>query len=300
MTLPLVSICMPTRNGAAYLHAALHSALTQDYPQLELIISDDASNDGTLDLVRQLTGQAPFPVHVSIHTPVGMAANWNACLQLAHGSYIKFLLQDDLLEPDCIGRMVAAAEVDQRVGMVFSRRRLISGNDPDDDRLRARAIQRINDVHRHWRNLQPIQPGTRLLADPQLLRFPVNKIGEPTAVLLRTEAVRQTGQFSDAFVQRLDIQYWLRLLENWKIAFIDAELAAFRIHANQATSANAASGIHEGLLFSHWLYASPLRAHLHPRVKWQLRWRHHPALTALRRGLRLPGRVVRTVRRRIV
>lgn len=298
MAYPLVSICIPTRNGAAYLADALRSVLDQDYPQLELIVSDDASTDETIALVRQLTSRARFPVRLSAHTPAGMAANWNACLDLAQGAYIKFLLQDDLLAPDCISRMVRAAEADQRVGLVFCRRRLISGREPADALMRDRAATRINDLHRHWRSLEPLQPGRRLLADPHLLRFPVNKIGEPTAVLLRTAAVRQAGRFAGTFVQRLDIQYWLRLLEHWHAAFLDAELASFRIHAGQATATHAARGINEKQHFDAWLYRSELWPHLHWRVRWQLRWRHAAVLAVPRRTVALCVRALRRVRRR--
>src|SRR5690606_24488463 len=90
-TFPLVSICIPTYNGAAYIAEALESAIHQTYPHLEIVVSDDASTDATLAIVERFKSKTHIPVSVYHHVPKGIGANWNHCVKQANGAYIKFL-----------------------------------------------------------------------------------------------------------------------------------------------------------------------------------------------------------------
>ena len=103
---PLVSICLPTYNGETFLNEALDSIKSQTYPNLEVIVSDDASSDGTLRIIEEFKATVAFPVQVFNHEPQGIGANWNHCMKHAKGIYIKFLFQDDVLYPECVTEMV--------------------------------------------------------------------------------------------------------------------------------------------------------------------------------------------------
>src|SRR5690606_34276938 len=116
---PLVSICIPTYNGEAFIAEALESAIQQSYPNLEIVVSDDASQDGTLALVERFKARTPIPIYVYKHEPQGIGANWNYCVTKAKGAYIKFLFQDDVLEPDCISKMMQFMS-SSKVGLVYS------------------------------------------------------------------------------------------------------------------------------------------------------------------------------------
>ena len=85
----LVSICIPTYNGEAYLAEALQSAIAQTYRPLEIIVSDDASKDRTLDIVKEFQTKTDIPFYVYHHQPAGIGANWNNCVSHANGEYIK-------------------------------------------------------------------------------------------------------------------------------------------------------------------------------------------------------------------
>ena len=65
----LVSICLPTYNGARYLEETLYSICAQTYQNFEVIISDDASIDNTIKLIEEFKKQSDFPVCVLHHTP---------------------------------------------------------------------------------------------------------------------------------------------------------------------------------------------------------------------------------------
>ena len=116
---PLVSLIIPSYNGSAFLAEALQSASSQTYPNLEIIISDDASTDNTLEIAQSFQRHSSLPVSIISHPNYGLVKNLNFCIDQAKGKSIKFLFQDDLLEPNCITEMVKLAEQDPEIGLVF-------------------------------------------------------------------------------------------------------------------------------------------------------------------------------------
>lgn len=123
---PLVSICIPTYNGESFIDMAMKSIKSQIYNNIEVIISDDNSTDATIDKINFFHAKENLKVNVIAHERYGLANNWNFCISQAQGKYIKFLFQDDILEPDAIKKMVALAEEDEEIGLVFSPRQLFS------------------------------------------------------------------------------------------------------------------------------------------------------------------------------
>src|SRR4029453_11577973 len=96
---PKVSIGLPVYNGEPHLRGAIESVLGQDYSNLELIISDNASTDGTWDLCR---GFAERDSRVRMYhndTNIGAAAKFNRVFELASGPYFVWAAHDDLLHP---------------------------------------------------------------------------------------------------------------------------------------------------------------------------------------------------------
>jgi glycosyltransferase involved in cell wall biosynthesis len=265
---PLVSICIPTHNGEKYLEEALHSVLRQTYRPLELVISDDDSTDQTLQIIDRIFNHVGFECRVYQHTPEGMVQNWNYCVEQARGEFIKFLFQDDLLAPDCIVAMVALAQEDENIGMVFSRRGIIVEGNITRSRLTKKLITGSKDVHRGWTHLRSIQSGQELLSDPNLLHGNLNKIGEPSCVLLRQEVFSQIGGFNPSFCQLVDFECWLRIMMAYKIGFIGRELAQFRIHADQYSIHNHKIGEagKDWKQFFPWLWTGPVKPYLHPKA----------------------------------
>lgn len=246
-TYPLVSICIPVYNGAEFIPSLLKAIQQTTYPNIEIIISDDDSQDETLSLLR---AERVSNSRIFTHSRYGLVPNWNYCISQAQGKYIKFLFQDDTLEPDCIAKMVEVAEQDEEIGLVFSPRNLIYEQPVD-----IKFITGMKDVHKHWSNLQSIQSGLTLLQDSNFFKPPYNKIGEPTNVLIRREVFDRVGLFDSAFKQLADLEMWLRIMVYYKVAFIDERLASFRIHPNQATSHNLGENETETLfeIYKVWL-----------------------------------------------
>ncbi|MDJ0553406.1 MAG: glycosyltransferase [Microcoleaceae cyanobacterium MO_207.B10] len=240
---PLVSICIPTYNGEKFIEAAINSAISQTYPNLEIIISDDNSTDKTIGIVKGLQRQNPqINFRILLHQNYGLVGNLNFCISEAKGKYIKFLLQDDLLENNCIEELVKLAEQDTKIGLVFSRRRVILEPGAEKNSTCIAAYRGTQDLYKDWSNLQTVQSGKDLLLDPNLMKYRLNKIGEPTTVLVPKVVFEKIGLFDPSLTQVLDIDMWLRIMGNYKIGFVDKSLSKLRIHPRQQTQLNLASG----------------------------------------------------------
>ncbi|MGM0456178.1 MAG: glycosyltransferase [Cyanobacteriota bacterium] len=286
---PLVTVCIPTYNGEKFLSEALASVSEQTYPNLEILLSDDSSEDGTLDQLKAFAATSPHPCRIYHNPQRGMVNNWNFCIQQARGMYLKFLFQDDRLDPDCIRKLVNLAQTDADLGLVFCARRLELWDSSPESLPKTPILQILwtycREIHRGWSQLQACQRGTTLLADSQLWRFPLNKIGEPTAVLLRKSAVEAVGGFDADLSQLVDVELWWRLLATASVGFVEEPLAVFRLHPGQQTVKNAAEGRFDEGRFLLKIAQNPIFAeeirqqatwHWLQREDWRCRdWRSH-------------------------
>lgn len=270
--LPLVSVCLPTFNGEKYILEALNCIKNQTYRNIELIISDDDSKDQTLIIIQDFIRDFDFPVFIFNHIPKGIGANWNNCIEKANGEFIKFLFQDDLLEPTCIEALIKPLLECNKVGLSFCRRKIIYNKTNKED---IEWIKKYRNLHTSWTNLKPIQNGTKLLNDINFLENPKNKVGEPIVVLLRKEVFSNIGYFNNDLKQSLDYEFWYRVFTKYKVAFVDEELASFRLHVEQASSVNNKIKIDDYELYPHIIYKTSFKF-LSINNKVKLFLKYHP------------------------
>ena len=108
--LPLVSIGLPVYNAERHLRKALDSLLRQDYPNIELIVSDNASEDGTEAICRSYAdGDARVHYHRADHN-MGAIWNFNRVFELATGEYFMWAAHDDERDPRYVSMCVAAMQ----------------------------------------------------------------------------------------------------------------------------------------------------------------------------------------------
>ena len=116
-SLPGVAICIPTYNQAQFLERAVESALRQDYPgPTEIWVADDASTDSTAALLERLQRAHAKIEVIRQEANVGIAANVSALLRAPRSELLVRLDSDDELEPDFLGRLVAAMSANPRAG----------------------------------------------------------------------------------------------------------------------------------------------------------------------------------------
>jgi len=105
-----VSVIIPCYNVRDHVGCAIRSALSQTYADIELIVVDDGSSDGTVAVVQEFVRADPRRVHFIAAQHRGACAARNAGLASATGTYLQFLDADDELLPDKIARQVAIAQ----------------------------------------------------------------------------------------------------------------------------------------------------------------------------------------------
>jgi glycosyltransferase involved in cell wall biosynthesis len=106
----LISVVMPCHNAAPYVGEAIASVLGQSYPQVELIVVDDGSTDGSSDILQRLAAENPERITLIYQNRSGPFAARNAALARANGNYIAFLDADDAWHPDALRLMHDALE----------------------------------------------------------------------------------------------------------------------------------------------------------------------------------------------
>jgi glycosyltransferase involved in cell wall biosynthesis len=246
MSTPKISICIPVYNSAAYLAAAVESALAQDYDSFEILIVDDCSTDGSAEIAAGFATRSSLVRFVANTYNLGMVPNWNRCMELARGEYIKFLFGDDLLSsPHNISRLAGILDRHQEVALACSFRSIID----------------LNGHVTSERGFTPTgRPVSGVLAIRRCLMEAWNHIGEPTVVMFR----KKQGErgFLISFRQTVDLEMWCHLLLQGSIWCDREPLAAFRRHPEQQTERNAAELVHleEMLrLYDAYLHPSGIR-----------------------------------------
>jgi GT2 family glycosyltransferase len=106
---PTVSVCIPVYNMARFLPQAVESVLGQTYSDLELLIADNASTDGTYEIGLDYARRDSRVRVIRHDTNIGANPNFAQCFDLVRGEWLKFVCADDWLGPDCLERMLAAS-----------------------------------------------------------------------------------------------------------------------------------------------------------------------------------------------
>lgn len=236
---PTVTVAMPVYNGMPYVVEAVGSILAQTFDELELIVVDNSSDDGTVAALRDIDDSR---LQISTNEEhVEAVDNWNRTLGSISGRYFKLVCADDVLFPNCLSRQVSVLEdpSNQEVVMVTCSRNVI---DP-----RGRVLVSdwgVGDLH-----------GTRSPREVlrSCVRAGTNLIGEPAAVLMRTEIVRETGGWNDAVPYLTDLDYWMRLMDRGKLYGLQETLCKFRVHPGAWSTDIGRSQARQFTQFAHQL-----------------------------------------------
>jgi hypothetical protein len=164
---PLVSIGLPVRNGEQHVGEAVRSVLDQGHGRLELVISDNASDDGTEEICRQFIRSDDRVRYYRQSQDIGLIANFNAVLHLARGTYFKWMGDDDRLAPTYVSRCVEVLNADATLILVTTQQAHIG---PDG------AVESSSYDGHQIRSTRPVERLTemlRLLNESHLLLDPL-------------------------------------------------------------------------------------------------------------------------------
>lgn len=214
---PLVTVLLPARNAAAYLPQALQSLWTQTLDDIEVVVVDDGSDDGTTEL---LSREKDDRLVVVGGSGAGIAAALNAGLAEARGTFIARMDADDVSVPDRLQRQLGFLDLHPDIGVVGSNIAFLRG----DGRATAR------------RTRLPITP------EGVCLHLHIgNCLPHPTAVL-RRELLERVGGYRVDRPAAEDYDLWLRLLPLTRLANLDACLVRYRQHAANASALSQRAG----------------------------------------------------------
>ena len=223
--MPLVSVMIPTYNQLKFFSKAMESAASQDYPNLEIIVCDNSTNEDTAEWMRQYKHDKRVK-YVRNREARTKADNFRPFEHLAQGEYLQWLMHDDILLPGKITRMAAILSRREDITVVTSQRAVI-----DEEGVVQKSKYQVQ--------LPIINPLYGVFSGEDLggrmLQAACNAIGEPSAVLFRRNDL--TNHYwqaeSRGYVVISDVAMWLELMEKGDVAVFKEPLSCYRRHAAQ-------------------------------------------------------------------
>ncbi len=226
---PTVSVCVPTYNGAAFLAETLASIAVQTFENYEVLVVDDGSTDGTVDIGEAYAASDTRVRVIRNGERAGSSArNANQCAKHARGDWIKFLFQDDVMTPGCLERMLDAGRHGPFVitwhGYLFER---------NVDESTRRFYESLPTLESEL----PVGYATSdQFCDAVLTHWGVNFIGPTSTSLVRRDCFERHGGFSPHIVTFPDTECWIRLGSNEGLAIATERLVMFRVHGTSISA----------------------------------------------------------------
>ncbi len=217
---PLVSILVPSFNGAPWLREALDSLLAQTYANVEILLLDDASTDDTPTIAAEYERRIRY-----IRQPrnMGIYDNVNVGIAEARGELIATYHADDIYLPTIVEEQVAYLQAHPEVGAVFASDILVDANGREYGRIKLPKEVR----------------GDRPLPYPVVLNTLLSNKNNflvcPTA-MVRASVHRDVGAYrQDRYRNTSDLEMWLRIARRYPIAVLESHLMKYRhFHGNSS------------------------------------------------------------------
>lgn len=183
---PVVSVVMGVYNVAPFVKAAVRSALTQTLEDIEVIVVDDGSSDSTVQVVREISDPR---LRLIENEHRGASATLNTGVAAARAPYVAFLDGDDVWLPERLRRHLEFMDARPEADLTFSLSKMIDENSVDMGITSRPANGPVN--------------FESMLVD--------NRIGNGSAVMVRTAQLRAVGPFDENLAGAYDLDVWLRL-----------------------------------------------------------------------------------------
>lgn len=216
-----VSICIPAYHARRYLGETLACVREQQFTDWELIVTEDGSDDGTAQLVRDFAASVAQPVRYERHEKnLGLPATRNTGIASARAAWIALLDSDDLWMPEHLGALIETAK-----------------RQPTADLIHAGSILFDSDS---GRELERRAPSPEMVAMFPLSLFDRRYVIQPASVMFKKSLWQQIGGFNPAFRYVEDREMWLRCARAGAVfAYTGRETCRYRKH-QAALSAHAA------------------------------------------------------------
>ncbi len=215
--MPLVSVIMNVRNGAAFLREALDSVLSQTFKDSELIVWDDCSTDNSAQIVHQYEDKRIRYFLSPEDTPLGKARD--SAMQQATGEWLAFLDQDDIWLPRKLEKQIALAETN--VGIIYGRTVMFDarhGNRRDYDYAHEFTALPEGDIF------------AQLFADACFIAM--------SSAVLRRSAVEEAGRIPAVIQVVPDYYLYAAVARNYQARAVQDVVCRYRLHAGSMSRSN--------------------------------------------------------------
>lgn len=212
---PKVSVLIPTFNYGEFIGEAIESVLAQTFPDFELIIVDNNSTDDTEQTVRKYLSDKRV-TYFKNSSNIGFVRNFNKCIEYSKGTYLKFLMADDIFHPELLEKYVAVMDSHPGVSLVTAYRKFF-GIDAE--------------VKQDYPPFTHLQDGKKVIYASLNTH---NWIGEPSTVMFRRSNLSK-GTFNAEYGWVPDWDMWIRQLLIGDCFIIPETLSYFRQHKKQVT-----------------------------------------------------------------
>lgn len=295
---PLVSVIVPFLNAERFLEEAIESVRRQTYPEWELLLVDDGSDDGSTAVAQRYAGLQPERIRYLQHEGHGnrgVCASRNLGIRRTRGHLIALLDADDVWLPEKLSEQVALMQAHPRAAMVFGKARYWSGD--------ADAEAETPDLG--------LRPNT--LYEPPELFTRCHPLGSATApcpsdLLLRRRAVEAIGGFEERFVGEKqlyeDQAFLVKVYLRYPVFVTDRTWIHYRIHP-ESCMARVDDRRAVRFDFLQWLEDYLRRENIDPSV-WQIPLQRalkpcrHPLWISLARRIRAYWNRGRKLTRRVL
>jgi glycosyltransferase involved in cell wall biosynthesis len=215
---PLVSVAIITYNQKEYLRDCIESVLIQDYSNIEIVIADDASTDGTQQMLVEYEKKNPgkFILHLS-NKNQGITANSNLAHFACSGKYIAWMGGDDLMLPGKLSKQVDFMEKNPNCSICYHNLDVF-------DSKSNKTLYYFNKNNIHEGDIR------------KSIRF--GTFNGACSTMVRTEKAPKDG-FNKTLPVASDWLYWIETLANGgEINYLDDVLGRYRRHENNVTADN--------------------------------------------------------------
>lgn len=219
---PLISVIMPCFNAEQHLQQSINSVFNQTYPNLELIVINDGSSDGSLQILKSLSDSR---ITVLDQPNSGVCKTRNRGILAANGDFIAFLDTDDSWHPECLSKLYQALLDDKSATLAYC----------------------------GWQNVglpggsgQPYVPPDYETMD-KLAKLFNNCLWPIHACLNRKQVIIEAGLFDESLLTSEDFLLWLKIGTKYKLTRVPEVLAFYHFHDGVQATQNK-----ERIALNHW------------------------------------------------
>lgn len=219
---PLVTVILPSYNHVKQISQAIECVLNQTFTNFELLISDDCSNDGTIDVIKKYNDKR-IKTHY-FNENQGATINHKYLIDNAKGKYIALINSDDVWKLDRLEKQVEYLENHSEYGACFSWAKFIDENNNSimED---CKIFNQPNRTQGEW--LSHFYTHGNCICHPSML--------------IKSEIYRKIGIYNLALRQLPDFDMWVRLVKSYKIHIIQEPLVLHRRFINEGENTSSPS-----------------------------------------------------------